>query len=95
LVGQERITGTGFVNFLWCVLAGLWLAISHALEGWRVARRSWAFPSGWRTSSWRRWLLPRSAKSSCRRKSPPQPGRGSAGRGGRGVRGAVSVVRAV
>jgi uncharacterized membrane protein YccF (DUF307 family) len=33
LVGQQRITGTGFVNVLWCVLAGLWLSVSHALEG--------------------------------------------------------------
>ena len=33
LVGKERITGTGFVNFLWCALAGLWLSIAHALAG--------------------------------------------------------------
>jgi uncharacterized membrane protein YccF (DUF307 family) len=33
LLGKERITGTGFVNFLWCLLAGLWLAISHAIAG--------------------------------------------------------------
>ena len=33
LIGEKRITGTGFVNFLWVVLAGLWLAISHALAG--------------------------------------------------------------
>ncbi len=33
LVGIDRITGTGFVNFLWCILAGLWLAISHAVAG--------------------------------------------------------------
>ncbi len=33
LVGNERIIGTGLVNFLWCILAGLWLAISHALAG--------------------------------------------------------------
>lgn len=33
LVGNERITGTGLINFLWCILAGLWLAISHALVG--------------------------------------------------------------
>ena len=33
LVGKGRITGTGFVNVLWCILAGLWLAIGHALEG--------------------------------------------------------------
>ena len=33
LVGNERFIGTGLVNFLWCILAGLWLAISHALAG--------------------------------------------------------------
>ena len=33
LVGKERIMGTGLVNFLWCLLAGLWLAICHALAG--------------------------------------------------------------
>lgn len=33
LVGRERITGTALVNLLWCVLAGLWLAISHAIAG--------------------------------------------------------------
>lgn len=33
LLGKERITGTGFINFLWCILAGLWLAISHAVAG--------------------------------------------------------------
>ena len=25
--------GTGLVNFLWCALAGLWLALSHAIAG--------------------------------------------------------------
>ena len=33
LVGGERITGTGFANFLWILLAGIWLAISHVLAG--------------------------------------------------------------
>jgi len=33
LVGNERMTGTGIVNFLWCIFAGLWLAISHAILG--------------------------------------------------------------
>ena len=33
LVGEERIAGTGIMNFLWCVLCGLWLAIGHALIG--------------------------------------------------------------
>jgi len=33
LVGEERKTGTGFVNFLWIVLAGFWLALSHAVLG--------------------------------------------------------------
>ena len=33
LLGENRITGTGFVNFLWVILAGLWLAIYHAISG--------------------------------------------------------------
>jgi len=33
LVGEKRIMGTGLVNFLWCVLSGLWLAIGHAVLG--------------------------------------------------------------
>ena len=33
LVGEERKTGTGLVNFLWIVFAGLWLAITHATAG--------------------------------------------------------------
>ena len=31
LLGKERVAGTGFVNFLWCILAGLWLAIFHSV----------------------------------------------------------------
>ena len=33
LVGEKRIVGTGIANFLWIILAGLWLAISHVLAG--------------------------------------------------------------
>jgi len=33
LIGEKRITGTGFINFLWVILAGVWLAISHVLAG--------------------------------------------------------------
>ena len=32
-VGEKRIVGTGIVNFLWCILSGLWLAIGHILVG--------------------------------------------------------------
>ena len=32
-VGEKRIVGTGIVNFLWCILSGLWLAIGHTLVG--------------------------------------------------------------
>jgi uncharacterized membrane protein YccF (DUF307 family) len=32
-LGEERILGTGLANFLWIVLAGIWLAISHILAG--------------------------------------------------------------
>jgi uncharacterized membrane protein YccF (DUF307 family) len=33
LLGEKRITGTSFANFLWIILAGLWLAIGHILAG--------------------------------------------------------------
>ena len=33
LLGSDRLLGTGLVNFLWCALAGLWLALSHAIAG--------------------------------------------------------------
>lgn len=32
-VGEERLLGTGLANFLWIILAGVWLAISHILAG--------------------------------------------------------------
>lgn len=32
-LGEERITGTGLANFLWFILAGIWLAISHVTAG--------------------------------------------------------------
>ncbi|HAL45825.1 MAG: hypothetical protein A2Y12_02780 [Planctomycetes bacterium GWF2_42_9] len=32
-VGETRIPTTAVANFLWIILAGLWLAISHALTG--------------------------------------------------------------
>jgi len=32
-LGEERVMGTGLANFLWIILAGLWLAISHILAG--------------------------------------------------------------
>lgn len=33
VIGEERVLGTGLANFLWIVLAGIWLAISHILAG--------------------------------------------------------------
>jgi uncharacterized membrane protein YccF (DUF307 family) len=33
LVGERRITGTGLANILWIILAGLWLALLHAIIG--------------------------------------------------------------
>lgn len=33
LVGEERRKGTGFVSFLWIILAGFWLALAHAVSG--------------------------------------------------------------
>ena len=32
-VGEERVLGTGLANFLWIILAGIWLAISHIIAG--------------------------------------------------------------
>ena len=33
LIGEKKIVLTGFVNLIWILLAGLWLAISHAVLG--------------------------------------------------------------
>jgi uncharacterized membrane protein YccF (DUF307 family) len=33
LMGELVIPGTGLVNFLWIILAGIWLAIAHVLAG--------------------------------------------------------------
>jgi len=33
LLGQKRIIGTSLANFLWIILAGIWLAIGHILAG--------------------------------------------------------------
>ena len=33
LIGEKRIAGTSFVNVLWVIFAGLWLAIYHAFTG--------------------------------------------------------------
>ena len=32
-LGEKRITGTGLANFLWIILAGIWLGISHIIAG--------------------------------------------------------------
>ncbi len=32
-VGDERIVGTSLANFLWIILAGIWLALSHIMAG--------------------------------------------------------------
>lgn len=32
-LGEERVAGTSFANFLWIILAGIWLAISHIFCG--------------------------------------------------------------
>ena len=32
-LGEERIVGTTLANFLWIILAGIWLAISHIVVG--------------------------------------------------------------
>ena len=33
MLGEQRVPGTALGNFLWIVLAGLWLAISHVVAG--------------------------------------------------------------
>ena len=33
LMGERVIPGTGLVNFLWIILAGVWLAIAHVIAG--------------------------------------------------------------
>lgn len=33
IMGEQRIAGTSLANFLWIILAGIWLAISHVLAG--------------------------------------------------------------
>ena len=32
-MGETRIVGTGLANFLWIVLAGIWLTVGHVLLG--------------------------------------------------------------
>ncbi len=32
-IGETRMIGTSFANFLWIILAGIWLAISHIIAG--------------------------------------------------------------
>jgi uncharacterized membrane protein YccF (DUF307 family) len=32
-MGEKRVVGTGLANFLWIILAGIWLAISHIIVG--------------------------------------------------------------
>lgn len=33
LTGDERIPGTALANFLWIILAGIWLTLSHVVAG--------------------------------------------------------------
>ncbi len=32
-MGETRVIGTSLANFLWIILAGIWLAVSHILAG--------------------------------------------------------------
>ncbi len=32
-IGEKRVAGTSLANFLWIILAGIWLAISHIFSG--------------------------------------------------------------
>ncbi len=33
LIGEKRITGTGILNFIWCILFGVWMSIVYAFIG--------------------------------------------------------------
>jgi uncharacterized membrane protein YccF (DUF307 family) len=33
LIGETQVTGTGFINLLWIILAGIWLGIFHTVIG--------------------------------------------------------------
>ncbi len=33
IMGEQRVVGTSLANFLWIVLAGIWLAVSHIVAG--------------------------------------------------------------
>lgn len=33
VLGEKRIVGTSLANFLWIILAGIWLALSHLIAG--------------------------------------------------------------
>lgn len=33
MIGEKRMAGTGFANFIWIILAGFWLALYHAIIG--------------------------------------------------------------
>ncbi len=33
VIGETRILGTGLTNFLWVILAGIWLTIGHVILG--------------------------------------------------------------
>ena len=32
-MGEKRVVGTSLANFLWIILAGIWLAVSHIITG--------------------------------------------------------------
>ncbi|MCD4741558.1 MAG: YccF domain-containing protein [Desulfobacteraceae bacterium] len=32
-IGEKRVAGTSLANFLWIILAGIWLSISHIISG--------------------------------------------------------------
>jgi len=32
-MGEKRVVGTSLANFLWIILAGIWLAVAHIISG--------------------------------------------------------------
>jgi len=61
LLGEQVIPGTGLVNLLWIILAGIWLAIAHVVAGLACLTSIVGIPA-WLTSSWLGSALPRWGK---------------------------------
>ncbi len=45
-LGEKRVTGTALANFLWIILAGIWLALSHITAGVTLCLTIMGIPFG-------------------------------------------------